>query len=82
MDNLNNNEKNKLWSLFQNIDKTTLTDSTSVLKNEVLLVDGLNTFIRAWAVSTAMNDNGVHTGGITGFLKSVDRKSTRLNSSH
>ena len=41
------------------------------LNSKVLLVDGLNTFIRAWTVNPAMDDNGDHIGGITGFLKSI-----------
>jgi len=30
-----------------------------------------NTFIRSWSVSPTLNENGIHTGGITGFLKSI-----------
>jgi 5'-3' exonuclease len=41
------------------------------LNSKVLLVDGLNTFIRAWTVNPAMDDNGDHIGGITGLLKSI-----------
>lgn len=41
------------------------------LNSKVLLVDGLNTFIRAWTVNPTMDDNGDHIGGITGFLKSI-----------
>ena len=39
------------------------------LNSKVLLVDGLNTFIRAWTVNPTMDDNGDHIGGITGFLR-------------
>lgn len=39
--------------------------------DRVLLVDGLNTFIRSWTTSPNLNDNGEHVGGITGFLQSV-----------
>lgn len=41
------------------------------INSKVLLVDGLNTFIRSFSVSPSMNDNGDHIGGITGFLKSI-----------
>ena len=39
--------------------------------SKVLIIDGLNTFIRAFAVTPTTNVNGVHVGGITGFLRSV-----------
>ena len=38
---------------------------------KVLIVDGLNTFIRVFSVMPTLNDNGVHVGGIVGFLKSI-----------
>ena len=40
-------------------------------KKEVLIVDGTNTFLRCFAAIPTLNDNGLHTGGISGFLKSV-----------
>lgn len=39
--------------------------------SKILLVDGMNTFIRAFCVSTTVNDNGVPIGGIVGFLYSI-----------
>ena len=38
---------------------------------KVLIVDGLNTFIRVFSVMPTLNENGVHVGGIVGFLKSM-----------
>ena len=37
----------------------------------VLIIDGLNTFIRVFSVIPTTNDNGTHIGGIVGFLKSI-----------
>ena len=37
----------------------------------VLIVDGLNTFIRVFAAVPVMNDDGLHIGGISGFLRSI-----------
>ena len=34
-------------------------------------MDGLNTFIRAFAVNPALNEDGLHIGGMMGFLKSL-----------
>jgi len=39
--------------------------------DKVLIVDGLNTFIRVFSVMPTLNDDGVHIGGIVGFLKSI-----------
>jgi len=39
--------------------------------DRILLVDGLNTFIRAFAVNPTTNEDGIHIGGMTGFLQSV-----------
>tara|TARA_Y100000593_G_scaffold77809_1_gene144186 strand:+ start:281 stop:1348 length:1068 start_codon:yes stop_codon:yes gene_type:complete len=41
------------------------------LNDRVLIVDGLNTFIRAFSVNPAINDDGLHIGGLIGFLKSL-----------
>jgi DNA polymerase-1 len=53
----------------------TLREDPSVMKpklnDRVLLVDFLNTFIRSFTGSPAMNNNGEHCGGITGFLYSL-----------
>lgn len=37
----------------------------------VLIIDGMNTFIRVFSVVPALNDNGDHIGGVAGFLRSV-----------
>ena len=55
--------KAELQNAHQNWKRTTNSD--------VLLVDGTNTFIRCWSANPAMDDNGNHTGGIVGFLKSL-----------
>ena len=39
--------------------------------DKILIIDGLNTFIRCFAVNPASNDDGTHIGGIVGFLKSI-----------
>ena len=41
------------------------------LNDRVLIVDGLNTFIRSFSVNPAINDDGLHIGGLIGFLKSL-----------
>jgi DNA polymerase-1 len=39
--------------------------------SRVLIIDGLNTFIRCWSSIPTMNEDGDHVGGVTGALKSI-----------
>jgi DNA polymerase-1 len=39
--------------------------------NDILLVDGTNSFIRCWSVVPTLSDHGDHVGGTTGFLLSL-----------
>ena len=41
------------------------------LNSHVLLVDGLNTFFRAYSASPVRNADGEHVGGISSFLLSI-----------
>ena len=38
--------------------------------DKVLIIDGLNTFIRCFSAIPTLNDDGAHVGGIVGFLRS------------
>ena len=39
--------------------------------SRVLIIDGLNTFIRCWTSIPTMNEDGDHVGGVVGVLKSI-----------
>lgn len=66
---LNQEEKAKLYSVLHNMmDRKDWKRNTN---SNILLVDGTNTFMRCWSANPAMDENGNHTGGIVGFLKSV-----------
>ena len=39
--------------------------------SSILIIDGLNTFLRAFTMINHINPDGHHIGGLTGFLKSV-----------
>jgi len=39
--------------------------------SKVLIVDGLNSFIRVFSAVPSVNDDGEHIGGLTGFMKSI-----------
>ena len=56
-----------IFSLLDNIQKP----GDLGVNNRVLIVDGLNLYLRAFAVNGALNDNGVPVGGLTGFLRSL-----------
>ena len=39
--------------------------------DRILLIDGLNTFIRVFSVFPSTNENGIHVGGFVGLLRSI-----------
>lgn len=41
------------------------------LNDEILIIDGTNTFIRSFVMLQSINSNGHHTGGLVGFLRSL-----------
>ncbi len=41
--------------------------------DKVLVIDGLNTFIRNWSSIPTMNDNGDHVAGVTNVLMSIGK---------
>lgn len=41
------------------------------LNDRVLICDGLNTFIRSFSVNPSVSDDGLHVGGLVGFLRSI-----------
>ena len=47
--------------------------------DRVLVIDGMNTFIRSFAAIPTMDDNGNHIGGVTGFLRSIAYAIRQIN---
>ena len=73
---------NKYQQLFKELQKERSLAPSNV-NDHIMVLDGLNTFIRAFGATPAYNEDGDHIGGITGFLYSVgkvvrDFKPTRL----
>ena len=58
-----------LLEVFQSMDFS--KDEGIALNDRVLIIAGMNTFIRSFAAIPTMDENGNHIGGVTGFLKSV-----------
>jgi 5'-3' exonuclease len=66
------NEKSRLFSLFENMEKDNgFTGLQKSSDSDVLLVDFYNLFLRSFMAVPTMNDNGLHVGGIAGFLKTI-----------
>ena len=63
--------KSKYLSIFEEIKNKGGSLDGGEPNDKVLIIDGLNTFIRVFSVIPTTNDDGIHVGGIVGFLKSV-----------
>ena len=61
----------KYAELLKEVKKEHLEVKEEHLNDRVLIVDGLNQFIRVFGAVPALNDDGEHCGGITGFLLST-----------
>ena len=59
--------------LFKLLDSIQEDDENIPLKKEkrTLIIDGLNLFLRNFAVLNYINPQGLHIGGLSGFLRSL-----------
>ena len=48
-------------------------------KKRVLIIDGMNNFIRCYVVDPTMDVNGNPIGGVTGFLKTLQKNIRETN---
>ena len=64
-------DKNFLKNKYKELEKDLSKPKVRKPNDHVLLIDGLNTFIRAFSVNPSLNEDGSHVGGLVGFLKSV-----------
>ncbi len=58
---------NSVLDILNNINN----DTPPHPNDKILLIDGLNLYIRAFSANGAVNDKGVPVGGMVGFLKSL-----------
>lgn len=58
-------------NILESVEKEHTSNSIKTRNSRVLIIDGLNTFIRCWSSIPTMNDDGDHLGGVTGVLKSI-----------
>ena len=59
-----------LQGIFDKIQKD--KEQEKNVNSKVLLVDGMNAYLRAFSVNPTMNDDGTHIGGITGFFNTIN----------
>ena len=58
-------------SILNEVNEEHKTNHLRERNSRVLIIDGLNTFIRSWTTNPTMNEDGDHTGGVIGSLKSI-----------
>lgn len=63
---------NKYQQLFKELQKERSLAPSNV-NDHIMVLDGLNAFIRAFGATPGYNEDGQHVGGITGFLYSVGK---------
>lgn len=63
--------KARYFDLLQEVERDREQGTGSNKNSHILIIDGLNTFIRVFSAVPALNDDGMHIGGVTGFLRSV-----------
>ena len=56
-----------IFDILNDVKEVDTTDPNS----RVLIIDGLNLFLRNFSVNGMLNDNGIPIGGVMGFLKSL-----------
>ena len=61
----------KYLSILEEIKKKGGSTESENPDDKVLVIDGLNTFIRCFSAMPTLNDDGAHVGGIVGFLRSI-----------
>jgi len=69
---------NKYKELLKEVNKEHNEAQSEELNDRVLIIDGLNQFIRVFGAVPALNDDGEHCGGVTGFLLSTAATIRRL----
>lgn len=63
--------ESKYRNILREMEKDREQGTESNKDSHLLIIDGLNTFIRVFSAVPALNDDGQHIGGVTGFLRSI-----------
>lgn len=70
-------DKKKYFGLFNKLKENTNNNDTNLKR--IIIIDGLNLFIRNYTVNPIANDDGVHIGGIIGFITSLVNSMKLIN---
>ena len=65
--------------LLNEVESEHESNAQRVRNGRVLIIDGLNTFIRSWTTNPIMNEDGDHTGGVIGSLNSIGYQIRQFN---
>ena len=57
--------------LLQLLNEDGESKGTYTKHSKVLIIDGLNLFFRNFAMINLINEDGIHIGGLSGFLRSL-----------
>ncbi len=57
--------------MFENIKSIMKDGDSKDKKNKILVIDGMNLFIRSYAANPSVNSNGEHMGGLLGSLLGI-----------
>jgi len=71
MEQFSPDDKLRLRKFFNNANEGKIVLQEKTKNSDILLVDSMNTFIRSFSAIPTLNGNGLHIGGISGFLKSI-----------
>ena len=63
--------KARYFDILREVEREHEQGTGSSKDSHLLIIDGLNTFIRVFSAVPALNDDGQHIGGVTGFLRSI-----------
>jgi DNA polymerase-1 len=64
-------KKELYQKLLTEVEEEHKTNHLRERNSRVLIIDGLNTFIRSWTTNPSMNEDGDHIGGVVGSLNSI-----------
>lgn len=64
-----------LLQIFENMNK----ESDTSINDRVLIIDGLNTYLRVFSSVPVISENGEHVGGIIGTLRSIAKEIREFN---
>lgn len=74
-------KKELYQKLLQEVEYERENQHLRTRNSKVLIIDGLNTFIRSWTTNPSMNEDGDHTGGVVGSLNSIGYQIRKFNPS-